>query len=1321
MGEPRTRQPRNEPTYRVDITASQGTVVGSNNRVTQRFVGPAPSRPPSTAALLQAVRSASAELRGYRNTVGGIHIDRQEVLEVVQWVQEPDSEGQLAILRDQPGAGKTVALRDFLETLESAGLPVLAVKCDALSGVRDSETLKYRLGLPLPVEDCALQLGNTGLFVLVVDQLDALSLALSRDQALLDLMLATMARLRRATGIRIVASCRTFDLQNDPRLAQIEVDRTFVLKPLTDVQVAPVLQMLGIESTQLLPAHRTLLSIPLHLDIYHQIVSEDQYPTVPEPFHSLQELYEGLWRRRVLAQPPDIPSPAERMVAVSTLVHSMEASRQLTAPIAVLDEHARAATYLESTGFIQREKGNWLFLHQTLFDYCYARTFVTQGNALSEQILNGPQGLFERSQMVQVLAHLRGTNDTIYQRELVALLHADGLRVHLSTLLISWLGSLRNLSPIEVSVGRSLLLPSPKRDMFLRAASGNPEWFDALCGELRRLLDHAVDTHAVDSVTTYLSTIMEERTTAIVNTLRTYLDAGEDWSRRIAFCLSRLEYWHNDDALQLLCEVLRHNDIPNLTAPAFHNLAQSNPAAGCVAIRSYLDQRLDQLHAGRQTLPTRVDPTTIESSWDPFTWLKITLDEFSIRDVVMTAVSNCPENVVQHLLPWFVNAAVSLTSSSDNETYAFDHAFSAGWYGEFITEGAWLANQMVASLKHAARTEPTEFRRLAEGLAIIDSLAVQRVLAHTYLADGKEYASDILNYLRADTRRLRLGEPLENPSYDSSQLCAAAFPHLDGASRTALEDLILGFQPASERRNPKHIGCTQLRFLKAIGSEHLSDRARGRLAELERKFPGLDARPPRGVVGGWVSAPIGEEARAKMSDDDWLSAMRRYDDSTSWGAPREEFLKGGVIELSRAFEEQVKGAPDRFFRLAKRFNQGVSLHYITAVISGLAASSAPPEWTFDLVRNFAPRITGSFRRTVCSALQRLAPAGVPDDLLDLLADWVLHDPDPDADIVDGGSAPGHDPYLNHGINTNRGAATLAVAKCALSRDPPELERAQRVLKRAARDASTAVRVCVVFSLNDMWATDPAGTIDIFRVAAMRNPKLLKSPIVHDFLYRVHKQYFLQIRAYIQTMLQDDDIDTKQAGARLACLAAFTFSEAHDLADQVMHGDAIHRRGAAQVYARNLCDESVEAVCQEHLLKLVNDQDEQVRKYVGQCFQRLDPSNFENVRAFVEQFLSSNSFHSNTTKIVPYLRGLALMEYDLTLRATSMVIDIVGTALTDIQRSTAMVERELAHIPLTVYNHAANPAIQSRALDVFEELLAMGSWTAREALTHWDRR
>ncbi len=1321
--------------YRIHIGQAQGPVIGDNAHVEQHFhAAPPPPPPASRDELLAAVHQASAELRAWPNEIVGIHLQRVEVAQIVEWALNADPKERLGMLLDQPGGGKTVVMGDVLEQLEATGVPTLAIKADTLSGVKSRSDLADRLGLPASVEECDQHLATEGAVVVLLDQLDALSLTLSRDQATLDVMLSTLAHLRDLENVRIIASCRTFDLNNDPRLSTIQVDHKFQLQPLTQDQVNKVLQAIGIDPDHLLPAHRALLAVPLHLDIYARVVGGTQSTGVPESYRTLQELYGALWRKQIEVVPPDIPPPTERIAAVYRLVEAMQSNRRTTAPEAALDDHPEAATYLERVGFVRREKSNWLFLHQTLYDYCYARRFVAQGHSLSQEILNGPQGLFERSQMVQVLAYLRGADAAAYRRELTTLFFADNLRLHLRLLLIGWFGSLPTPTDDELRIARRLLKDANARARFFQAIWENGDWFDRLNDDVLLTLLRTDDEKLIELTITYLWRIIQHRPDAVLARLESYLGKDETWDDRIAFCLTGLRDWRSEKALDILCDLLKRGKASKQVSHYLYSLSQSNSAGGCRVLSVYLDRCLDDLPAKeraeeRSTAPETDPNDAIHTDLpDRFTWKQQLLDEHGIDKIMEQAVRVCPEAIAEHLLPWFVRAALALTETDPgDDDYPSDSVFAWGWYGEHISEGPLFAIRISEALSHLAKTNPKNFRQEAEKLTNIETLAVQRVLVEAYLSNPEEYANDIFEYLIADPRRLDIGESLESPHYDSCRLYGAAFRHVDERCRAALEQLILNLQSRWEQRSLKHRGITQLRFLKSVEEpELLSETARRRLQELERKFPGFELRPPEGVILGWVGPPIEQVAQAKMSNEAWLGAMRKYDESTAWGGPREHLFDGGAIELSRTFAEQVQKDPERFYRLAQRFDETISLHYVTAAISGLADSEAPAEWVFDLVRQFTPRLESEFRRSICWSLEKRAEAGVPDDLLDLMADWALNDPDPSEElwrVPAGGSGQpyyGGDPH-HHGINSNRGAAVNIACRCALKREPPQVERAFQLLEKAAHDLSTAVRTCVIKSLGPLLNEDDTRALTIFVQTLDGHPRLLQSPLVHRLLYWTYSRHFPTIRPFIEALLADADDTTRQAGARLVCLAAFRYEEAKDLEARVMTGDVAMRRGAAQVYARNLAQAEVGGTCREHLLELMHDPDQQVRAEIGRCFEYLGPEQLEGLWGFIQEFMDSPSFLPGAEHLLKCLAPLAADEHDLALNVTTCILAEVGAEVVDMRTSWAILERDLVRLPLAVYTHTDDPAVKLRAMKLFEDMLLLGSRSAHQALSDWDRR
>jgi hypothetical protein len=601
------------------------------------------------------------------------------------------------------------------------------------------------------------------------------------------------------------------------------------------------------------------------------------------------------------------------------------------------------------------------------------------------------------------------------------------------------------------------------------------------------------------------------------------------------------------------------------------------------------------------------------------------------------------------------------------------------------------------------------------------------VLVNAYLANPATYQDDIVEYFATDKRRLAIGDRGAR-DYDSARLYGAVFSFANADQRNALESLVLTHQPRWETNGHQFRGFTQLHFLKAVPSELLSSEANRRLGELERRFPDYELAKPHGVTFGWVGPPIEHPAITKMSDDQWLSAMRKYNDNFRRTSDLNPF-KGGVSELAGALTSEAKDNPERFYRLSFRFDDSISFKYAQALISALSESTeAPATWLFDVIRRFARRITQDDRRSICWALDKRAGDEVPDDLLNLVSPWALSDPDPEEEKWQTSDSYGNqfhqgDPYTQ-GINSNRGASIQCVCHCALQRKEPQTERVLNLLEKAVEDQSTAVRSCIVECL--YWALDTGEderTLNLFDKTIDGSAPLLQSQVTHRFLQQTYHRHFPRIRRFIEAMLREVDENTRQNGAALACLAAFEFDDAKDLEQQAMTGDPIMRRGAAQVYARLLKNQKWQEKCRDNLQVLMNDPDEDVRASVGNCFQFLEYKDFAALKEFIQEYIASTSLPVSSRQLVKYAKTIAADERLLALEIAERILDSGSFRNLSMNKrgATFADEGNLTTLVLTAYTHASDEPTKARAMEVFERLLLAGSYAARTALQDWDRR
>lgn len=1305
---------------------NQGQNVGVNNGMMQNIVN-YPTPPPVAVTqddILRAFASANATLRGYEYTIADRYIQRSEVQQIITWVQQEESRQTLGVLLDQPGGGKTVLLRQVLEHLEVMNVPVLAIKADTLGDITTPDDLTNWLQLPRCVEECVLHLAETAPVVVLVDQLDALSLSLARNATTLNLLTGLIKRLIALPQVRVVASCRTFDWDYNPQLSAIGNTHRFPIGLLPEDEVARVLASAGIGYQHLVPAQQHLLRIPLHLQVFLRVVSgqTDGF----EQLSTLQQLYAALWEKYLRSALPSALSAEECINAMYRLVDRMQRRRHpsLIAPTSVLDGFSpEIVNYLQSVGLLRRENQRWMFFHQTFFDYCYVRRFMAEGRILTDEVQSSPQGLFERSLILQVIAHLRETDFQTYEREIRGLLFADWVRNHLRSMVIDWLGALSTPHPAEKQLVQRLLRTPADWQRFLNATirSTNTRWFDRLHAEIIPAAFQSNDEQRINTAIDYLRACAQERTDEVVAYLRPYLGRSAQWDAHIVYCLSCIRHWDDDSALELLCDFLRRDRQPGwnnikvntgvINNAEFYvgecllSLGGSNPAGGCKAVGIYLHQWIEYILGGqdRQVAQT-----------DLFTFLDVKLREFALHDVLLPqAVQETPKALLEHLIPWLIRIAM-LNRSASEERYPVSWHVDSGWYGERLLGMGNLTRHLITALQRLAAEQPADFRALAQAFAQQEILALQRMLAITYAAYPDIYTQDIFDFLMGDTRRFNLGDS-ENPWYESCQLVGAVFPYLSVEQRAFIEQHILNLRPAWEKEpiileddSPfRRHGITQFHFLKHLPLELISNQAQRRKQELERKFESFEIQEPQGVVVGSVEPPIPVPALEHLSDNDWLKAMRAYNN------PRPQqpttCVLGGERELAQAFQERVKADPQRFYQLAHRFDATIPLRYITALIDGLTASDAPAEWLFRTIQRFAPRLTGELRRSACRAVRKHANIGVPEGIIEMLVDWALHDSDP------GPETNTHDDLYQVGINANRSEAIETVAHCLRHQEPPQTSRALHLLAHAAQDAALAVRVCAIIGLGFFLPYAPKQVVGIVMVAVADQPAMLRDRIVHNFLSAVCKSHFLQVRPVLEAMLTSSDDLARQIGARLVCRIALTNEQAHPLAEQAMQGDAALRLGAAYIYAQNLRNERVQMICRKQLLRLLNDTDDDVLKMIGSCFMNLRVEHVDKLRSFIQAFLQSPALPHAFSALLPFLKQIATEE-------PALLLDAVQAIITAVPLNMIPSLHGMTALPLVAYDAPdADDTLKVWAMDVFEQLLDVSGTQARRVLIDWDRR
>jgi hypothetical protein len=1340
---------------------------------------------PSVTDMHQALKACSAILRGQRNTIGhrGPHLARAITAEIVAWAKTPQ-EDNLAVLVDGPGKGKTVVMRDVLEVLETEGIPTLAIKADRqLEGLVPGQQPHEYLNLPDSVERIAARLALNGPVAILIDQVDALSLSLARDQTTLNTVLGLVLRLRGMKNVSVLLSCRTFDLNSDPALKNLDIKHPFSLSDFTDEEIERGLSGVNVDTALLSPVTRELLRVPLHLDLLALAVENQEL--TPEAvraaggLRTLQDLYTLIWNEIISASLPGAPEVADRVLVLRLLTERMNREQKASAPRSLFHTPDTrrlhpAVDYLASAGILSGSLHEWGFLHQTFFDYCYARFFVEDGRRLADEVLSGPQGLFERPQVLQVLAYLRGTAPIVYTRELHSLLGSARLRTHLRDLLQHWFGALPSPDEYEWRIARGMIFDSARRALFFRLADGNPTWLRWLEGETLDALLESDDEVIEQEVLPYLQSVSHDANAqvAIIRIVRPFLNKSEAWNRRLAWLMSLLKHWHVEEAVALYEELL-HLRLQGQLESSKHlfnrlpDIAKGFPETACRLLKDVLLAVLEHyrhriavaMEAEQSTLAddgTDADPLQeIERlhrqmvNRDPFEEIDEQSARYVLEETVKEVTRSTPISFLQAMLP-VVEEAVRLTPPINQRRFGFprdplNHGFKHFVGGHVIRNANAIISDSLADAIGRAVTENREVLHAAmTRLTALPYETPQCLVADAYAALAESHAVEALNWLLDDEQRFYLGEPEQ---LISRRLIAAIHPHLDDDGRNTFEEAILRFDITRHWEKDRDVlrwrGHEQLRLLQALQRDRLQPATRRQLEELERKFPGYMASSEP-LTGGtaFVGSPIETAGAEKLLDDDWLSAMTHYSDGDRHITGVRDgglYLSGGAHELAEySLKPQVEKEPERFARLAlDRVPADVDQSYVRAFLSGLAESDERPALLFDVVRRFADHPGREIKRSIASALEKRIADGLPDDLLDLLEQWVRAPMGADEGFYtaqrgeDSGSKDDTEEHavttLNTGpfmdyLNSDRGSAFRTLMEALrMRKDDRAKERRWQLIEFVAADPSDALRSGAIEQLITIMDDNRERAISTFENLVRDRPHLLPIYFCERFIWYGIFRFYERVKPFIELLRHAPSGNAAQIGARLAAVAAL---HGHDegVVEELLTGRVAWRRGLAQVWAEAAFAPDLEAGqcarCRQDLRQLLEDEDEWIQRYIAGIFHNLRVEDWDEDASFIEAILSSHTYSEALDTAAKWVWKNGLLRPERALRLVEIFVNSEHRSRREFRGYGG---EPLVRLTLQIYNDPfSDDTRKESAIELFGRLLERFPGDARRALNEWDQ-
>jgi hypothetical protein len=1237
-------------------------------------------------------------------------IARAEADSVVDLLRGED---RLVLLSGDAGDGKSAVLKQVVEHLAADNVAVLGCRLDRLDSFSSTAQLGSRLDLPVsPVTALSVVAGERP-SVLVIDQLDAVSLASGRMPQSFDAIADVIREASAFPTMRILLACRKFDVENDHRIRELTNDKRsgrIEVAKLSDEQVANAVQEMGLDPTALSDQQITLLRSPLNLVLLQGIADQDDALS----FQTDNGLFSAFWERK--QNDSERRRKGVRFAdVIEAIAHAMSTRQRLSVDISVLDRGNLAvdAAVLVSEHVLTRDGRQIAFFHEAFFAYVFARGWMNGEQSLVEFLVTGEQELFRRAQVRQILHHLRTAEPERFVNEVEEVLLDARIRFHIKDVVLRILAALPDPTSDEWEMLSRVLETHPQFEERIWLSLRTLGWFERLDadGVLSDWLSSNDEQDHNNALNVMLGGI-KELPDRMAELLRPYAGRASKYGDWLFWIIRFADVHTSRPLFDLLLDAIKNGTVSNYGHNLWmftYDLAKQQPAWGVELLATHLVLRPNAFAI--------TDSGKVEALLDR--------DHAVIRLAVQSA-EGAPRLFCETLLPYML--AVMRVTEREFENHLdydahFCHRTPQNMFHEL--EDALLFSY-AGALRSFAGQDPMAARPLLDALAADRHDTAQWLLYEGIRGEAAEHYADWAAGLLLEGSTRFLSGYMSNGVWTTRQLIQAIAPHLSPQRLNTLERAILDLRFPWERRNPGwYVFC----LLTAIDESRLLELGRRRLGELRRLTGMEQPHEPEPMEMHAVPSPIAPEAAQYMSDDNWLQAMARYSSSDREGR---RFLEGGAYELSHVLGAETTKDPERFARLALRLDGSVNPVYTDAILMSLGNDQAEalpdPTPIFQAMRHIASLRLAPSDRWLGHPLRHYLKSEIPDDIVSLLVERILNADDLHEDRrwsrndVGGGRERLGDEIYTAGINTTRGSLASDLANVLiLDSDGHRTALVAPSLPQMTQHPSVAVLSCVTQVVTACLRHARPASLEAFRLLAeTEDDRLFATHTVERLTVYVGNGDPALAMPLVQKMLASEDADVRDAGGRMAAFACMEWSQEGLLPSLVASSDASTRRGAAYAFAHRLPHSTNSAVAADALRVFVADTDESVRAAAAEVAGALHNKPLRPFREVLATLIESSAFPDAAPQLLFTLEYASDRVDDLVTACTRRFISTHGRDIGNMATGAAGDARQVAQLVFRGYAQATSTVRRRDLLDLIDQLLQFNAFGTAELVDAAER-
>jgi hypothetical protein len=807
--------------------------------------------------------------------------------------------------------------------------------------------------------------------------------------------------------------------------------------------------------------------------------------------------------------------------------------------------------------------------------------------------------------------------------------------------------------------------------------------------------------------------VWKARSVQITQLLRAGLNRGGAVREELLRVFQRERIHYSREIFDLFLQLLHEGAFDAANYHAWNHLydiGEKSPSYAAELVANFIDRIVELSPASEKRSPLDEEPL-LEHLHLP-------------ENVIDDAVRRDPAAFVKHVLPRVV-ALITKYAVRTEDGRVLDRVWAFRSFGFRHDFKAYILEGLSDAMEKLAANNAVLFEQLTANLDRLPHQNIASLLLAAWAANPRHFGDRAVIYMLTDPHRLSLGYSMWDSGNGTAAVSRAAIrsvtEHCSENLLRSLEGAILNFYPAVEKERPKSFGYTQFLLLNALQPERRSEQVLRRLQELERKFPKVDLRLPIARVSdnGVVHSPIPGTAAKKMTDEQWISAMKRYGD-TEVQEFSEDFLKGGALELSSHLEGEAKRDRSRFAQLLLRMGADVPQVHAEAILRGILApkDQQPKDSEYkplstsvavQVVRHVYQLFGIAAGRWVAHAISRIADRDVPNEIFKIVSEIAQDSSDPDQELWQVSTSSGHPYYggdpLTHGLNSARGEAAHAIA-ALLFADKTRFDRLQVAVKSVVKDRSIAVRAIAIECLLAMLNFDPDKAVEWFLDAARGIDPLLGTMFADRFLYYTVFTHYAQLRAVLLEMLDSADNDVREIASQKIALASFRFEDAQTDVRVVLEKDEVCRAAVAYIDTANLRRDDCAELSRARLKQFFFDDSKKVKGQASRCFRKLSDNQLSREADLINTFIESPAFESNANSLLMRLQDSVARLPDVICRIPERAV-----ALHQVSGKNELTEArwwtsQMATLVLRLYEQTSDPNIKRRCLDAIDSMIEL---------------